>query len=259
MTKILVIFAAVIGLTFGAPVDEPSAVAVESESSNDLLRESDLSLNKLANVLMSPHISDNLDQSLEKMSTLSELKANAMSDLNLDGSGSHHELTQSLQLPQMNFKSTGSLSAPAIGIKTTPTAGLSISGAVGHHSSHLLEASKDSFIGAAKMPFEVSAETQAIGGAVPAAAAVKGSAVSSAIATPIIVKAVALPGLAAAKTAGLMASPYLLFQNLHSVPEMLSQRVKASVDGLSGHIGTIGGSVGDHSAFRFPQLLVIYI
>jgi len=84
------------------------------------------------------------------------------------------------------------------------------------HTSHLIEASKDSAIGAAKLPLVVSAESGAVGGGLTAAAGVKGSAVGSALATPIILKAVALPGVAGLKTASIMAIPKVLVQNLNS-------------------------------------------
>jgi len=107
------------------------------------------------------------------------------------------------------------------------------------------------------MPLEVSAKTQAIGGAIPAAAGIKGSAISSAIATPIIVKAVALPGLAAAKTASLMAAPHLILQNIQSVPQMMSNRLKESF-GSIGNIGNlkIGGQSG-HLGNSLAELVVI--
>jgi len=84
------------------------------------------------------------------------------------------------------------------------------------HTSHLIEASKDSVIGAAKLPLVVSAESGAVGGGLTAAAGVKGSAFGSALATPIILKSVALPGVAGLKTASIMAIPKVLVQNLNS-------------------------------------------
>jgi len=98
------------------------------------------------------------------------------------------------------------------------------------HTSHLIEASKDSAIGAAKLPLVVSAESGAIGGGLTAAAGVKGSAVGSALATPIILKSVALPGLAGLKTASIMAIPKVLVQNLNSISAAFSNNLKTSLN-----------------------------
>jgi len=76
---------------------------------------------------------------------------------------------------------------------------------LGLHSSHMFNVSKDSFVGAFKIPNQVMIKSTAVGGAIPAASAVGGAAVGSVIATPIILKAIALPGIAAAKTASAAA------------------------------------------------------
>jgi len=98
------------------------------------------------------------------------------------------------------------------------------------HTSHLIEASKDSVIGAAKLPLVVSAESGAVGGGLTAAAGVKGSAFGSALATPIILKSVALPGLAGLKTASIMAIPKVLVQNLNSISAAFSNNLKTSLN-----------------------------
>jgi len=229
----------VIGLTFGAPIDEPS------DESHDL-SDSDESLNPLANILMSPHISDALDHKMDKISTFSELKSSGelpsldMSSLHLPS----FDITSNALTDGLLHANTGtaslshSLSLPSLNLQ-------SAAGSV--HTSHLIQASKDSVIGAAKLPLQVSAEAQAVGGAIPAAAAVKGSLVSSAIATPILVKAVALPGLAAAKTAAAMSVPHLFLQNVHSLPEMVSNRLKTSFGNI-GHslsLPTIGHNLAE--------------
>jgi len=100
-------------------------------------------------------------------------------------------------------------------------------------TNHVFDASKDAAIGAAAIPFQVKAESGAVGAAIPALAAVKGTAVGSAVAAPIILKAVALPGVAAGKTAALLATPHLLTSQLKSVPEQLFHNLNASFD-LSG-------------------------
>jgi len=84
------------------------------------------------------------------------------------------------------------------------------------HASHLIGPQKDAAIGAALLPIQVAAKSAAVGGAITAAAAVKGSLIGSAIAMPIILKAVALPGLAAGKTAAIFAVPALLTHNLET-------------------------------------------
>jgi len=254
MAKLLAVFVAVFGLTFGAPVEEPAA-----EDSHDLLNESNIGLAKMANILMFPHISDNLDKKLDQFSAISELKSSeGVSVPSLpsftwpDIKENHLSLPS---LPSLHVETEHSLTAPDINLKTSVgQSGLSVVSRGGAHASHLLEVSKDSLIGAAKLPLEVSAEAQAIGGAIPAAAAIKGSAISSAIATPIIVKAVALPGLAAAKTASLMAVPHLILQNIQSVPQLVSNRLKESF----GSIGNlkIGGQSG-HLGNSLAQLVVI--
>jgi len=98
------------------------------------------------------------------------------------------------------------------------------------HTSHLIEASKDSAIGAAKLPLVVSAESAAVGGGLTAAAGVKGSAFGSALATPIILKSVALPGVAGLKTASIMAIPKVLVQNLNSISTAFSNNLKTSLN-----------------------------
>jgi len=95
------------------------------------------------------------------------------------------------------------------------------------HSSHLIEASKDLPVGAVLIPLKTMAESGAVGGAITAGAAIKGSVMGSAIATPIIVKAVALPGLAAGATAAVMSVPKLL---INKVPQLLFHNVKTSVE-----------------------------
>lgn len=98
------------------------------------------------------------------------------------------------------------------------------------HSSHLIEASKDSAVGAVIIPFETGVESAAIGGQVSAAAALKGTAKGSAIATPIILKAVALPGLAAGATATVMSFPNWIAQNVKHNSNLLFQNVKTSLE-----------------------------
>jgi len=98
---------------------------------------------------------------------------------------------------------------------------------VGVHNSHLLEVSKDVAIGAALMPAKVSADSAAAGSIITAGAGIAGTAVGSAIATPIIVKAVALPGIAAGKTAALMSVPSLLAHKLIAIPEGFVHNLKA--------------------------------
>jgi len=95
------------------------------------------------------------------------------------------------------------------------------------HSSHLIEVSKDVSKGALLLPIETMVESGAVGGAIPAAAAIAGSVKGSAIATPIIVKAVALPGIAAGATAAFMSVPKLLVEG---VPQLMFHNVKTSVE-----------------------------
>lgn len=85
--------------------------------------------------------------------------------------------------------------------------------------SHFIDTQKEAKVGAALLPFEVSSKSAAIGGAIPAAAAVKGTIIGSAIATPIIIKSIALPGAAAAKTAAIL-----------SVPAIVTHGVKTKVE-----------------------------
>jgi hypothetical protein len=83
--------------------------------------------------------------------------------------------------------------------------------------SHFIDTQKEAKLVSAFVPFEVSSKSGAIGGAIPAMAAMKGSIIGSAIATPIIIKSIALPGLAAAKTAAIL-----------SVPAIVTHRVKSN-------------------------------
>jgi len=228
MAKVLAIVVTLIGLSIGAPIEE------SVEDTHDLLSESGLGLNRIANILMSPHISDKLDTTLDQLSSVSELKSNGLSLPSLPSLAIKSHASEGLSLPSLDFHSSTHLTSPALDIQANGVTG---GGSV--RTSHLLEASKDSFIGAATLPLKVGAETKAIGGAIPAAAAVKGSAMSSAIATPIIVKAVALPGVAAVKTAAVMAVPELFLQNIQSVPELVSNRLKSSF-GSFGNIGSVG-------------------
>jgi len=99
----------------------------------------------------------------------------------------------------------------------------------GIHSSHLIEASKDLAKGAVTLPLETMAEAGAAGGAITAAAGLGGVVKGTAIATPIILKAVALPGLAAGATAGVMAVPKLV-SDFRELPQLLFHNVKSSVE-----------------------------
>lgn len=95
------------------------------------------------------------------------------------------------------------------------------------HSSHLIEASKDLSLGAVLIPVKTMAEASAIGSTITSGAALKGSLKGSAIATPIILKAVALPGLAAGATAAIMSAPKLVLNN---VPQLIFHNIKTSVE-----------------------------
>ena len=103
-------------------------------------------------------------------------------------------------------------------------------------ASTLLETSQDITLQAGELPLVVAKETGAVGAKIPAAAAIKGSVVGSAVATPIILKAVALPGLAAGKTAALFSlpnlflAPHLLATNAHSASQQLTANIKAAVE-----------------------------
>jgi len=99
------------------------------------------------------------------------------------------------------------------------------------HSSHVIEASKDTAMGAFLIPVEAMAESGAFAGKVTAGSGIKGSVVGSAIATPIILKAVALPGLAAGATAAVMSLPNWLAQNVKHVPRVWFNNIKSSVEG----------------------------
>jgi len=244
MAKVLAIVVTLIGLSIGAPIEE------SVEDTHDLLSESGLGLNKMANILMSPHMSDKLDTTLDELSSVSELKSNGLSLPSLPSLAIKSHASEGLSLPSLDFHSSAHLSSPALDIQTKGVTG---GGSV--RTSHLLEASKDSFIGAATLPLKVGAETKAIGGAIPAAAAVKGSAISSAIATPIIVKAVALPGAAAVKTAAVMAVPELFLQNIQSVPELVSNRLKSSF-GSIGNVGKFGHNFGN-LGHNLAELVVV--
>lgn len=113
------------------------------------------------------------------------------------------------------------------------------------HASHLIGSKKEVEIGAALLPIEVAVKSAAVGGAITAAAAVKGSLVGSAIATPIILKAVALPGLAAGKTAAILAVPALLTHKLetkvqNSTHRLISNGKNALKKGAKGVVSTVG-------------------
>jgi hypothetical protein len=86
--------------------------------------------------------------------------------------------------------------------------------------SHFIDIRKEAKVGAAFLPFEVSSKSGAIGAEIPIRAAVKGAIIGSAIATPIIIKSIALPASAAAKTAAIL-----------SVPAIVTHRVKTKVEG----------------------------
>lgn len=110
-------------------------------------------------------------------------------------------------------------------IKDSSSASVSKLNSQAAHKVHFVESQKDTAIAAAVIPIEVSAQSAAVGGAITAAGAVKGSLIGSAIATPIILKAIALPGLAASKTAAVMAVPALLTHNLHNKVEGSTHRL----------------------------------
>jgi hypothetical protein len=134
-------------------------------------------------------------------------------------------------------------------IKDSSSAAVSKLNSQAVHSVHFVESHKDTAIAAAVIPIEVSAQSAAVGGAITAAGAVKGSLIGSAIATPIILKAVALPGLAASKTAAVMAVPALLTHNLHTKVEGTTHRLtNALKKGAVGAVATVGllkkGAIG---------------
>jgi len=87
-----------------------------------------------------------------------------------------------------------------------------------------------------EIPFQVASKTGSVGGKVSAAAAIKGSVVGSALATPVILKAVALPGIAAGKTAGLFSLPHLIIANARSVSQNLAANVQNSIQDKTNQI-----------------------
>jgi len=110
----------------------------------------------------------------------------------------------------------------------------------GVHTSHLIGVTKDAAIGAALMPSKVMVESGAVGAAIPALGAVKGTAVGSAIATPIILKAIAFPSIAAGKTAAVIAAPAVIAHALQGFPQLMVNNLKTSVEdsahNLLGHL-----------------------
>jgi len=107
------------------------------------------------------------------------------------------------------------------------------------HSSHVIEASKDTAKGALLMPFDTMAESGAFAGKVTAGAGIKGTVVGSAIATPVILKAVALPGLAAGATSAVMSLPKWLSQNVRQVPKVWFNNVKTSVEDSAHNLANV--------------------
>lgn len=96
-------------------------------------------------------------------------------------------------------------------------------------ANHLLENSKDTAIQTVALPFEVMTDSGAMGAKISAASAIKGSAVGTALATPVILKAVALPGIAAGGTAALFSIPHLIVANAKSATQQLATNVKTSI------------------------------